>query len=230
MCGRFQQSRSAAEVAATFRTTGPTPNTQPSWNIAPTQNALAVRRHPESGDRHLNTLRWGLVPRWAKDATAGARAINARAETVATLPTFRDAFRKRRCLVPATGFYEWLAAPAPKAPKQPYCIAAADRGMLAFAGLWEGWRSPDGEILRTFTIVTTEANQQLRPIHTRMPVMLPDDAWDAWLDPDTPAEDLVPLFGPDAPPELALWPVSPRVGRVSEDDPNLVEPIEPAQP
>jgi putative SOS response-associated peptidase YedK len=228
MCGRFQQSRSAAEVAATFRTTGATPNTPPRWNIAPTQDALVVRRHPESGDRHLDPLRWGLVPRWAKDATAGARAINARAETVATLPTFRDAFRKRRCLVPATGFYEWRAAASSKGAKQPYCIAAADRGMLAFAGLWEGWRSPDGEILRTFTIVTTEANQQLRPIHTRMPVMLRDDAWDAWLNPDTELEDLAPLFGPDSLPELAIWPVSPRVGRVSEDDPGLAEPADAA--
>jgi putative SOS response-associated peptidase YedK len=228
MCGRFQQSRSAAEVAATFRTAGPTPNTRPSWNIAPTQNALAVRRHPETGERHLDPLRWGLVPRWAKDATAGARAINARAETVATLPTFRDAFRKRRCLVPATGFYEWRTPTSPKGPKQPYSIAAADRGMLAFAGLWEGWRSPDGEILRTFTIVTTDANAQMRPLHSRMPVMLRDEAWDLWLNPEAELGDLVPLFGPDASPELAMWPVSPRVGRVSEDDPDLAEPVEVA--
>jgi putative SOS response-associated peptidase YedK len=226
MCGRYQQSRSAAEVAATFRTAGPTPNRLPSWNIAPTQDALVVRRHPESGDRHLNALRWGLVPRWAKDASAGARAINARAETVATLPTFRDAFRKRRCLVPATGFYEWRASASPKGTKQPYCIAAADRGMLAFAGLWEGWRSPDGEILRTFTIVTTEASGQMRTLHSRMPVMLRHDAWDTWLNPDTKIENLAALFGPDAPPELAMWPVSPRVGRVSEDDPSLAEPVE----
>jgi putative SOS response-associated peptidase YedK len=127
--------------------------------------------------------------------------------------------------VPATAFYEWRAPTAPKGAKQPFCIAAADRGMLAFAELWEGWRFPNGEILRTFTIVTIEANAQMQSLHSRMPVVLRDDAWDAWLEPGTAADELAPLLGPDASPELAIWPVLPRVGRVSEDDPGLAEPI-----
>jgi len=225
MCGRYRQSRAPGEVAEYFETVNPLPNRAPSWNIAPTQVALVVRRHPETGARHLDALRWGLVPAWAKDDRGGAKMINARAETVAEKPAFHDSFVKRRCLVPADGFYEW--AVRPEGGKQAYAVGAADGAPLAFAGLWAGWRSPDGEIVRSFTIVTTAANDTLRPLHERMPVMLPRAAWPLWLGevPGTNAE-LLALAGPAVPPPLLVWPVSPRVGRVAEDDPGLAERID----
>lgn len=224
MCGRYRQARDPREVAEYFETVNPLPNGRRSWNIAPTQDALVVRRHPETGARHLDSLRWGLIPRWSKDGSGGAKMINARAETVAVKPAFRDAFARRRCLVPADGFYEWQAAP-PGGRKQPFTIAAADGVPLAFAGLWEGWRAPDGgEVLRTFTIITTAANDQLRRLHERMPVMLPRTAWSAWLGED--AAEPEPLLSGALTPPLALWPVSARVGRVGEDDAGLAEPFE----
>jgi len=227
VCGRYRQSRAPGEVAEYFETVNPLPNRAPSWNIAPTQDALVVRRHPETGTRHLDTLRWGLVPPWSKDDRGGAKMINARAETVAEKPAFRDSFLKRRCLVPADGFYEWVVRP--EGGKQAYAVGAADGGPMAFAGLWTGWRSPAGEILRTFTIVTTAANATLRPLHERMPVMLRREAWLLWLgEVPAPALELLRLAGPEEPPPLVFWPVSPRVGRVAEDDPGLVGPIDGA--
>jgi putative SOS response-associated peptidase YedK len=186
-----------------------------------------VRRHPESGARHLDLLRWGFVPHFARDASGAARMINARAETVATTPAFRDAFAKRRCLVPADGFYEWHGE---KAPKQPYAIAMADGAPMMFAGLWSGWRAPDGEVLRSFTICTTAANARLSALHHRMPVILPRDAWPAWLG-EAPAEAaaLQGLLRPCPDDWLAAWPVGRRVGRVAEDDAGLVE-RDPAAP
>lgn len=225
MCGRYRQSRAPGEVAEYFETVNPLPNRAPSWNIAPTQDALVVRRHPETGARHLDTLRWGLVPAWSKDAKGAARMINARAETVAEKPAFRDVFAKRRCLVPADGFYEWLARS--DGGKQAYAVAAADGAPLAFAGLWTGWRSPAGEILRSFTIVTTAANDTLRPLHERMPVMLPRDTWPLWLgEVAAPPAALLALARPEAAVPVVFWAVSPRVGRVAEDDPGLAEPID----
>ena len=229
MCGRYRQARDPREVAEWFdRVANPLPNIRPSWNIAPTQQALVLRRHPETGARHLDALRWGLVPHWAKDPSGAARMINARAETVAEKPAFRDAYRRRRCLVPADGFYEWRATgpPRPRAPKQAYAIQTADGAPLAFAGLWEGWRDPaSGEVLRSFTIVTTAANEQLRALHERMPVMLPREAWPLWLGEaggSDPAE-LSGLLDGHLTPVLELWPIGPRVGRVGEDDPGLIE-------
>jgi putative SOS response-associated peptidase YedK len=225
MCGRYRQARDPREVAEFFDTVNPLPNRPPSWNIAPTQDALVVRRHPETGARHLDALRWGLVPHWAKDLSIGPRMVNARAETVAERPGFRDAFaRSLRCLVPADGFYEWRAGAGPQAPKQPYTIALRSGEPMALAGLWEGWRGPGGEAVRTFTIVTTDANQKLRGLHDRMPVALPREAWPAWLG-ETSAEvtELLSLLRPYPSSELAAWPVPRRVGRVAEDDAGLAE-------
>jgi putative SOS response-associated peptidase YedK len=225
MCGRYRQERDPREVAEFFDTVNPFPNTPPRWNIAPTQDALVVRRHPETGARHLDALCWGLVPHWAKDPSIGARMINARAETVAERPGFRDAFaRGRRCLVPADGFYEWRAGDGPKVPKQPYAVALRDGSPMALAGLWEGWRGPGGEVVRTFTIITTDANEKLRALHARMPVILPRAAWPTWLG-EEPAEaaDLLALLRPYPSSDLAAWPVARRVGRVAEDDPGLAE-------
>ena len=221
MCGRYFQQRGPAAVARYFETVNPVPNLAPSWNRAPTQDALVVRRHPETGARHLDALRWGLVPRWAKDPAIGSRMINARAESLAERPAFRDAFAKRRCIVTADGFYEWRAEGR---AKQAYAVALRDGAPMPLAGLWEGWRAPDGTILRTCTIVTTEATPRLAAIHARMPVILPREAWPLWLGEQEAdgAEALRALLRPYPGEGLAVWPVGSRVNRVSEDDRGLL--------
>ena len=160
--------------------------------MAPTRDAPVIRLHPETGERHLGLLRWGLVPHWVKDPKTTRQPINARGETIASTPMFRDAFARRRCLVPADAFYEWQATPDGKLP---WAIARADAGCLVFAGLWEGWRGPDGTVIRSFTIVTTSANAALRPLHERMPVVLEEPDWPLWLgeEGDDPASADPPL-------------------------------------
>lgn len=220
MCGRYFLQRGPAWVARYFETVNPLPNLAPSWNRAPTQDGPVVRRHPETGQRHLDALRWGLVPRWAKDPAIGSRMINARSETAAEKLAFRDAFAKRRCLVVADGFYEWLAEGR---SKQPYAVAMADGGPMPLAGLWEGWRGPDGAVVRSFTILTTEANAKLRAVHERMPVILPREAWGAWLG-EEPADQaaLLALCRPCPAEAVIAWPVSPRVNKVAENDAALL--------
>ena len=155
MCGRYASTISVDQIRALFRTSNPPVNLAPSWNVAPTQPAMVVRRHPDSGERHLDLLRWGLVPHLTKDLKAARKPINARSETAASSGMFRAALASRRCIVPADAFYEWRAMAD---GKQPYAIARQDGALLAFAGLWEGWQSPEGETLRTFVILTTSAN------------------------------------------------------------------------
>ena len=231
MCGRYFLQRGPAELARYFEVpeASPTPNLAATWNMAPTQDGAVLRRHPESGARRLDTLRWGLVPRWAGDAKGGARLINARAEGVAEKPSFRDAFARRRCLVPADGFYEWLSpkeaegAAKSKDPKQPFAVALADGAPMAFAGLWEGWKAPDGAWLRTYSIVTTEANPKQAPLHHRMPVILARADWPAWLgEEEAGPESLKALLRPCPPEWLACWPVSKRANKVSENDAGLI--------
>ena len=231
MCGRYFQQRGSGDIARYFGTTNATPNLLPSFNRAPTQDGLVVRRHPETGARHLDALRWGLVPRWAKDASGGARMMNARSETVADKPAFREAFRKRRGIAVADGFYEWQALPGPNGGKQPFAVAMADGAPMPLAALWEGWRAPDGTILRTYTILTTDAVPELSVLHDRMPVILPPEAWDAWLGAgDLEEAALMALLRPYPRKGLAVWPVGPRVGRVAEDDAGLLERDPLAQP
>lgn len=205
-------------MARLFRTVGPVPNHAASWNVAPRQDALVVRRHHETGERHLNLLTWGLVPAWTKELAAARRPINARAETVATSGMFRSAFAARRCIVPADAFYEWKVSAG---AKQPYAVARGDGQPMAFAGLWEGWRAPDGEVLRTFTIITTEANAVLAPIHARMPVVLEPADWPAWL--GETSGDPAGLMRPAGEDVLRAWPVSTRVNNVRNDGPELLE-------
>ncbi len=220
MCGRYFQQRGPAAVARYFETVNAVPNLFASWNRAPTQDALVVRRHPETGARHLDALRWGLVPRWAKDPSVGSRMINARGESLAEKPAFRDAYVKRRCIVTADGFYEWRAEGK---AKQAFAVAMRDGALMPLAGLWEGWRGPDGTILRSCTIVTTEATPRLRSVHERMPVILPPEAWPLWLG-EAPAEqaEIQALIRPYPGDALAVWPVDNRVGRVAENDRDLL--------
>ncbi|WP_198373287.1 SOS response-associated peptidase [Roseomonas rosulenta] len=215
MCGRYFQARGSGDIARYFGTTNAVPNLLPSFNKAPTQDGLVVRRHPETGARHLDVLRWGLVPHWARDATGGARMMNARGESVAEKPAFRDAFAKRRCLVPMDGFYEWRSEGK---SKQPFACSLKSGEPMACAGLWEGWKQPDGDWLRTYSIITCAAAGRQALLHERMPVILPREDWDAWLDGDNPAS----LLRPAQDGLLAFWPVPARVGRVAEDDAGLI--------
>lgn len=217
MCGRFYLIRDPAGLKDYYGTTNPTPNHAASWNVAPTQDSLVLRRHPESGERHLNTLRWGLIPHWAKDSKDAAKLINARAEGLAAKPSFREAFAKRRCLVPMDGFYEWRKAE--DGSKQAFAVAMASGEPMTCAGLWENWKQPDSTWLRSFTIITTESAGRQAMIHHRMPVILPPETWDAWLGAE-PAEqaDLLELLVACPDEELAIWPVDNRVGRVAEND------------
>lgn len=227
MCGRYFLTRPPAALARLFRTVDPVPNHPARFNVAPTQDSLVVRRNPETGARHLDLLRWGLVPIWAKDPAIGSRMINARSESVAEKPAFRDAYAKRRCLVPIDGFYEWAPIEGQKR-KQPYAVAMEDGSPMVLAGLWERWRAPDGSILRTFTVVTCPATPRLVPLHDRMPVVLPESAWPVWLGEEEgdPAAVLRPMDGE----AFRVWPVSTRVNAVREDDAGLLDRDEAASP
>jgi putative SOS response-associated peptidase YedK len=199
----------------------PPPNLPPSSNVAPSQNAMVVRRHPETGERHLDLLTWGLVPHWTKDLEAARKPINARAETVATSGMFRAALAARRCLLPANAFYEWKATPS---GKQPYAIARQDGAPLAFAGLWEGWRASEGDVLRTFAIITTQANASMAALHDRMPAILEPADWPAWL--GEAEGDPVALLRPAAENVLRVWPISRAVNNVRNNGADLLEPVE----
>jgi putative SOS response-associated peptidase YedK len=225
MCGRFVAATPPDQVAAYFGAAAEA-LLEPSWNVAPTNDVYAVLE--DGGTRHLDAFRWGLIPSWAKDPKIGSRMINARAETLAEKNAYKAAFRKRRCLVPADGFYEWKALPGQKR-KQPYFIHRADGEPVAFAGLWEVWRGPerDQEPLRTATIITTEANETMAPVHDRMPVILPASAWGDWLDRDNDdLETLGRLLVPAPPTLLTLRPVSTEVNNVRNKGPELIDEVE----
>ena len=177
-CGRYASFLPPEAVARFFRTTNALPNIEPTWNVAPSQQAMVVRRHPDTGERHLDLLQWGLLPYWTKEPAQARRPINAKAETAATSLMFRQAFAKRRALVPAGIFYEWRKT---RVTKHPFAIARSDGEPLAFAGLWEGCRWPSGETTRGFCIITTGPNALMVPIHDRMPVALETAGWPARL-------------------------------------------------
>jgi len=217
MCGRYAAFRSVDEIRRLFATVNPPVNFSPTWNMAPTRLAPVVRRHPGEGARHLDLLAWGLVPHWAKDPAKERRPINARSETAARLPMFRDALARRRCLVPADAFYEWQASEAGKIPT---AIARADGMPMALAGLWEGWRGADGTVLRTFTLLTTTACPALAHLHGRMPVILEPDDWALWLGEAEGAH--AALLRPSAA-DLRTWRVSTRVNNARNDGPELLE-------
>jgi putative SOS response-associated peptidase YedK len=256
MCGRYASTRNPATLAVEFDAVNGTDDAAPGadYNVAPTEPVFSVvTRHPRDADgipdkdrtvRSIRVMRWGLVPHWAKDPAIGSRMINARAESAATKPAFRDAVARRRCLLPADGWYEWQASSGNR--KQPFFITHSDGSGLALAGLWSTWRpktaelaaghiaEPESEpapLLVTCAVVTTEAIGPLAEIHDRMPLILPPAAWAAWLDPDF--DDCSQLLV--APPErlvnaLELRPVSTAVNSVRRNGPELVERTEPAQP
>ena len=226
MCGRFASQLSAETVRSLFKTAGPPSNLAPSWNVAPSQDAMVIRRHPETGERRLDLLRWGLIPSWTKDLKAARKPVNAQSETARASGMFKAALATRRCLLPMDAFYEWQARPD---GKQPYAIARQDGAPLAMAGIWEGWRSPDGEVVRTFAIVTTSANATMRQLHERMPVILEQDAWSTWLGED--GGDAADLMRPAADDVLHLWPVSRAVNSVRNNGAELLDRIDdPAAP
>src|SRR6202140_5142274 len=228
MCGRFLNKPPPAETARLFATRNVAPNYPARFNIAPTDPVLAVRFNAKTGARSLDALRWGLVPYWAKDLSTGARLINARAETLATLPAFRDAFQRRRCLIPASGFYEWKKDGKTRTPYA--VVPAGDEPLFAFAGVWENWRDPskgaDAAWLRSCTIVTGEPNALLAPIHNRMPVILPSESWAQWLG-EAPADAaaLQALLRPFPADRMRLYPVSTSVNSVKNDHASLLEQL-----
>lgn len=229
MCGRFVSTSPPDELAAYFGVDRVAEAVlEPNYNVAPTQDVYGVVEEDE--DRHLDAFFWGLVPSWAKDVKIGSRMINARAETLASKNAYKSSFAKRRCLVPADGFYEWKRlGEGAKPKKQPMFIRRADGAPLAFAGLWSVWRGPDRdqEPLRSLTIITTDANAALADIHDRMPVILPESAWETWLDRDN--EDLDTLQRLLVPAEeslLTVTPVSTAVNSVRNNGPELLDPPE----
>lgn len=226
MCGRYSQTQSGETIATAFNL-AESPDLEPRYNIAPTQQVSAVMATAESPVPQHRWLRWGLIPSWAKDKTIGNRLINARAETVAEKPSFRSAFKRRRCLIVADGFYEWQRLDQGKA-KQPYFIHLRDPHPFAFAGLWERWQDQaSGEVIESCTILTTAPNQLMAVIHNRMPVILPPSAYESWLDPtlSTP-ESLTPLLYPFEAKAMASYPVSNHVNNPRYDDPACLISIE----
>jgi putative SOS response-associated peptidase YedK len=220
MCGRYTLSAPGERVAVQFSLTD-TPQLTPRYNIAPTQQAPVVRVGQDG--RELAMLRWGLVPFWAKDLAIGAKMINARSETAAEKPAFRNAIRQRRCLVLADGFYEWQQAVG---GKQPFYFRIDAGAPFAMAGLWERWRTPDGGTVETCTILTTQANPLLAPLHDRMPVILPPATYDLWLDPSLrDAGPLQHLFVPFPAEGMDTYPVSKAVNRVANDSAALIAPL-----
>lgn len=236
MCGRFSSTSSSAALAAAFRVDQVLVDEglPERFNVAPTDRVYAVteRISDTAGPvRTLEVLRWGLVPSWAKDPSAGARMINARAESITTKPAFRSAFATRRAVIPLDAFYEWQPRVVPglrKARKQPWAIRRRDGSPMSAAGLWEAWRdqsNPTGWLL-SCTIVTTGPNELMRPIHDRMPVLLADGAVDRWLDPTTDSEELLALLVPSPASDLEAWPVSTAVNRAGNEGPHLLAPAD----
>jgi putative SOS response-associated peptidase YedK len=230
MCGRFVSATPPDQIAAYFGTEAPEALLAPSYNLAPTNDVYAILS--DGTTRHLDAFHWGLVPMWAKDLKIGSKMINARADTLAAKNAFKSAFKRRRCIIPADGFYEWRKDPnaPPKAKKQPYFIHRPDGEPVAFAGLWEVWKGPnkDQEPLRSCVIITTSPNEPMSAIHDRMPVILPESAWATWLDREIDDLDLLGKLLVPAPPELiTMHTVSTEVNNVRNNGEHLIEEAPP---
>lgn len=223
MCGRFALKMPDAVLLSHFRL-AECAAVAPRFNIAPGTEIPVIRHSPE-GKRVLHLLRWGLVPHGSSDAAIGVKLKNARAETLAVKPSFREAFRRRRCLIPADGFYEWRSEGR---VRQPYYFSLKSGEPMALAGLWESWRAPDGRILRTVCLITTAANAEMSPVHDRMPMIVAPEHWDAWL--TAPAADVVSLMRPCPNGALQLWPVDRRINASGADGSDLIQPLALALP
>jgi len=227
MCGRFTLRASAKDFVEVFGCPPAEDHSHSLFNIAPSQLVTAIRTSAGSRARAAARLRWGLIPSWADDPAIGNRMINARAETVATKPAFRHAFRRRRCLIAADGFYEWRRDGR---RKQPFYISLADGRPFAFAGLWDQWKQ-GGEPIESCTIITTEANDLVHPIHDRMPVILSRESYDTWLDPTIEdVERLASLLKPYPAQEMQAYPVSTLVNAPANDLPECIARIAESSP
>jgi putative SOS response-associated peptidase YedK len=225
MCGRVIQASGPLNLAIVdgldVRDSRLT-NVPRRYNAAPSQELLVIRQNQQTGARSLDFLKWGLIPYWCKDPKGGRKPINARAETAATLPTFRDAYARRRCVVPVDGFFEWKAIRGQKA-RQPFAIAMRDGSLFGIAGLWENWNDPaSGEWIRTFTIITVPANELVGTIHDRMPAILHREDYDRWLGPERDPRDALRPFPSEL---LWMWPISTRVNSPMNDDEHLRDKI-----
>ena len=222
MCGRFSFTQSEKIVAEIFQLAS-VPTLSPRYNIAPTQPVPTVLVDSDVKNRHLKMLRWGLIPSWAKDIKMGAKLINARAETVAEKPAFRSAFKHRRCLILADGFYEWQEQ---EGKKQPFYFRLQDGKPFAFAGLWERWSKGEDEAIESCTILTTESNDLMRPIHDRMPVILEQKDYNTWLDPEIQKrESLQSLLQPYKSEEMTFYPVTTKVNNAKTDSPDSIKKV-----
>lgn len=218
MCGRFVTAYLPAPEVKQFLGVKEFIDHKPSYNVAPTARVPVVTEAKDGIDREMRVMRWGLIPSWAKEAAIGNKMFNARSETVMDKPAFRKAFQKRRCVIPAKGFYEW-----DKATKQPYYFHAQE-GIFPFAGLWESWNSPDGEIVESFTILTTQANDTVKLAHDRMPVILSHNLIGAWLT-SAPDKELLETIAQPFGGSMAAHPVHARVGNSRIDDPTLINSL-----
>jgi putative SOS response-associated peptidase YedK len=218
MCGRFARIVSDKTLREKYRLER-IAKLEDRYNISPMQSIAAVRA--AVGANELVLLRWGLIPSWSKDAKIAYKLTNARAETVSEKPSFRSAFKQRRCIIPASGFYEWRREAK---QKQPFFIRPHDEELFSFAGLWETWRDPEGEIVESCAIITTEANDLMRTIHDRMPVILDTEAESVWLDAQAPVEDLRSLLVPFVSGRMKAYPVDPYVNNAKNQGPKCIEP------
>ncbi len=235
MCGRYALSAMIAEIAEEFTTVGVPERTLPvNWNIKPTEDIYIIKSI--DNQRKIDVVSWGLIAPWAQDGAAALRsqsqAINARSESVAEKPTFRSAFRKTRCLIPASGYYEWATELGSFKSKQPVYISRKDSQLLAFAGIFSSWVSPEGVVRKSAAIITCDAQGELAKIHNRMPVFLPRDDWDSWLNPDFTNHDKLKVLieRREDDQELQFWPVRPLVNSIRNNGPELIEPIEAGEP
>jgi putative SOS response-associated peptidase YedK len=225
MCGRVIQSSGPPRLAIVEGLEvidRRTENIGPRYNAAPSQELLIIRQNHKTGERSLDLIKWGLIPYWCQDPSGGRKPINAKAENVSRLPTFRDAYALRRCIVPVDGFFEWRAIKGTRA-KQPYAIAMKDGSPFGLAGLWENWRNPiTGEWGRTFAIITVPSNELVKQVHNRMPAILEPKSHDRWLSLEPDPHDLLITY-PSEP--MTMWPISTRVNVPENDDPSLLDRV-----
>jgi putative SOS response-associated peptidase YedK len=227
MCGRYRFSRRKQIIVEYFDTSPWEDDWNPRYNIAPTQPVPVIRQHPKEPVRQISSMRWGLIPNWARDASIASGTINAKSETAATKPAFRDPMKFRRCLIPADGFYEWKRTGT---SKQPFCFEVNEGGLFAFAGIWDGWKNPEGQWIKTCSILTTTPNAVTSAIHDRMPVILDPDSYDLWLDPRMQnVAAISELLKPYDAHLMRCYPVSSRVNSVANDDEDCSRRVEVAE-